>query len=266
MLIDCHLHLPGVNKERSFEEAKQRLLRDLTVNDVDYAILIPDNIPGSTIGDLDTTLELTKNESRLFLMGTIDIFKDKQSHLEKLDFLFKQKYIVGIKIFPGHEPMYPTDERLIPVYNLCVKHDLPIIIHTGWNPGHPEVAKYNDPKHIIKIAQTFPQLNIVIAHYFWPKVEYCHELTKTFDNIYFDISGLADDEVIKETGLEKIKMVLVETVNEHPDHVVFGTDYPMCSLTEHIELVNSLEISEENKNKIFYRNALKLFKLKIVNT
>lgn len=261
MIIDSHLHLPGVNKDRNFEDSKKILLRDLKVNGIDYAILIPDNVPGSTIGDLDTALALTKDERKLFLMGTIDIFKDKKSHLDKLDFLFKQEYIVGIKIFPGHEPLYPTDKRLIPVYKLCVKYDLPIVIHTGWNPGNPDVAKYNDPIHIIKIAETFPQLRIVISHYFWPKVEYCHDLTKSYDNIYFDLSGLADDEVIKETGLDRIKKVLVETVNERPDNVVFGTDYPICSFIEHIDLVNRLKISEENRQKIFYRNALKLFKL-----
>ncbi len=263
MIIDSHLHLPGVKKERSFKDSKKILLRDLDVNGIDFAILIPDNVPGSNIGDIDVALELTKDERRLFLMGTIDIIKDKKPHLDKLDFLFMHQNIVGIKIFPGHDPIYPTDKRLIPVYKLCVKYDLPIVIHTGWNPSDPGVAKYNDPKHIIKIAEIFPQLRIVISHYFWPNVEYCHDLTKSFDNIYFDISGLADNEVIEETGLKRIKKVLVETVDERPDHVLFGTDYPMCSIMEHIDLVNTLRINEGNRQKIFSGNALKLFKLKI---
>jgi predicted TIM-barrel fold metal-dependent hydrolase len=91
---------------------------------------------------------------------------------------------------------------------------LPIVIHTGASSKKPEAAKYNDPKHIVKVAKRFPTLKIVIAHYFWPKVEYCHELTKPYANIYFDTSGLADDEVIEETGLDKIRKVLTLTVEQ----------------------------------------------------
>jgi len=136
---------------------------------------------------------------------------------------------------------------------------LPIVIHTGANSRNPKPAKYNDPKHIIKVARRFPTLKIVIAHYFWPKVEYCHELVKSYANIHFDTSGLADDEVVEETGLDKIKKVLTLTVEQHPCNVVFGTDYAMCNIKKHIELVESLKISRQAKDKIFSENAIKLF-------
>ena len=219
-------------------------------------------MPGSEIGDLDVTLELTENDRQLFLMGTLDVLRDKEPLLDKLDSLFESKRIVGIKIFPGHDPIYPTDKRLISVYELCIKYDLPVVIHTGWNSNNPDVAKYNDPKHIIKIATNFPQLKIVISHFFWPRVEYCHDLTRPFNNIYFDTAALADDEVIKQTGLEKIKKVLVESINERSDKVLFGTDYAMCDIKKHISLVNSLKIGEERRERIFCRNAMELFKLR----
>lgn len=263
MIIDSHLHLPPREKDRSFEDSKRVLLKDLKKNSVDYAILIPDNVPGSGIGDLDIALELAKDNRQLFVMGTINIFKGREAVLRKLGSLFDSKRIVGIKIFPGHDPIYPTDTRLGPVYALCVKYDLPIVIHTGWNSNNPQVAKYNDPKHIVKIAGKFPQLKIVISHYFWPEVEYCHSVTKPFENIYFDTSALADSEVIRETGIEKIREVLVLTANERPDNVLFGTDYAMCSIEEHIELINSLDISRAQKEEIFCRNAIELFKLRL---
>jgi hypothetical protein len=143
MMIDSHLHLPGLKKGESFEDSKKTLLEDLKRNRIDYAILIPDNVHGSDIGDLDVILELTKNDRRLFLMGTLDILRDKKPILNKLELLFEGKRIVGIKIFPGHDPIYPTDKRLIPVYELCIKYDLPTVIHTGWNSNNPKVAKYN---------------------------------------------------------------------------------------------------------------------------
>ena len=264
MIIDCHQHLPSIKKTKTLEKSKAQLLKELCRSKVDYAILIPDNTPKSDIGSLDEVLQLVKDDKQLYVMGTIDIQKRNYlAQTQKLDQLFQSKSIVAVKIFPGHDTIYPTDKRLVPVYKLCIKYDSPIVIHTGASSKHPEQAKYNDPKHIIKIAERFPELKIVIAHYFYPRVEYCYELTKVYDNIYFDTSGLADKQVIANTGFVRIKRVLTLTAEERPNNVVFGTDYAMCSIKRHIELVESLEIKREIKNKIFSENAIKLFHLKL---
>jgi uncharacterized protein len=267
MIIDAHFHLPVVKKGDTFEKAKKKLLFDMKKNKIDYGIMIPDNIHDSItgIGDLETSLELTKNEKKLFLLGTIDIRIEGKEWIKKLDLLFHKGKIKGIKIFPGHDPIYPTDKRLMPIYKLCIKHNYPIVIHTGWNSNHPEVAKYNDPKYIIKIAKKFPKLKIVIAHYFWPEVEYCYKITRGFKNIYFDTSALADAEVIEATGLNKIKKVLEQSIKDNSESVLFGTDYAMCDAKEHVKLINSLDISKEYREKVFWKNADKLFKLKIGN-
>lgn len=264
MIIDCHLHLPKRTKGQRFVDSKQVLLEDLTRHTIDYGILIPDNVPKSDIGDLDTVLELTENDPRLFLMGTLDVIREDNTILQQLNALFQTERIVGIKIFPGHDPIYPTDEKFKPVYVLCIKYDRPIMIHTGWNLNDPTAAQYNDPKHIVKIAQRFPQLKIVIAHFFWPNVEYCYEVTRPFHNIYFDTSALADEVVIKQTGSAKIVKVLTKTILERPEHVLFGTDYAMCDIPRHIDLIKSLPIDQTYRDNVFYRNTMKLFNLKIM--
>jgi predicted TIM-barrel fold metal-dependent hydrolase len=263
MIIDSHQHLPALKEGKTLAGSKEELLHELKKNKVNYAILIPDNTPVSEIGSLDEVLGLVEHDRRLYVMGTIDIQRDKEPHIRKLDLLFQTGRIVAVKIFPGHDTIYPTDKRLVPVYELCIKYDLPIVIHTGASSKKPEPAKYNDPKHIVKVAKRFPTLKIVIAHYFWPKVEYCHELTKPYANIYFDTSGLANDEVIEETGLDKIKKVLTLTVEQRPNSVVFGTDYAMCSIKKHVALIESLAIRREFKEMIFSKNSIQLFKLRL---
>jgi predicted TIM-barrel fold metal-dependent hydrolase len=264
MIIDCHEHLPSLKNTKTLEKSKAELIQELCKSKVDYAILIPDNTPKSDIGSLDKVLQLVKDNKHLYVMGTIDIQKrDYKSQTQKLGRLFQARSIVAAKIFPGHDAIYPTDKRLLPVYELCVKYDLPIVIHTGEGAKRPNPTKYNDPKYIIKIADKFPTLKIVIAHYFWPKIEYCHDLTKSYDNIYFDTSGLADEEVIVKTGLARIKKILTLTASERPDNVVFGTDYAMCSIKKHIQLVESLEITKRTRDRIFSGNAIELFRLKL---
>jgi predicted TIM-barrel fold metal-dependent hydrolase len=190
VIIDCHEHIPSLKDTKSLEKSKAKLLEDLSKNDVDYAILIPDNTPKSDIGNLDEVLRLATDDKRLYVMGTIDIQKrNYMSQTQKLAHLFQTKRIVATKIFPGHNTIYPTDKRLTPVYELCVKHDLPIVIHTGAGSKNPEPTKYNDPKLIVKIAERHPKLKIVIAHYFYPKVEYCHEMTRPYETYISILQG-----------------------------------------------------------------------------
>lgn len=88
-------------------------------------------------------------------------------------------------------------------------------------------------------------------------------MTKPYGNIYFDTSGLADEEVIAEMGLAKIEKVLTLTASERPDNVVFGTDYAMCSIQKHIELVKALKLERLAKERIFSKKGIKLFHLKL---
>jgi len=263
MIIDTHIHLPVISEKRTYAQAKELTLEDLKKDQVSYAILIPDNIPDSEIGDVPTCLKLVEGTPELFLMGTIDIENQGSAWIDELASMMIQNQIVGMKIFPGHDPIYPTDPRLDPVYALCQENNKPMVIHTGYNPGHPEVAKYNDPKHIIKIAERYPGLKIVIAHFFWPEVDYCYELTHGYSNIYHDTSGLADQEVIEATGFERIKAVLLKTLHENPEKILFGTDYAMCSRQDHIEMIHQLPITDEVREGIFWRNAVKVFALPV---
>jgi len=262
MIIDAHLHLP--EKAKSLEAAKERLLNSMKRNKIDYALVIPDNVKNVSIGDMDAVLKLCKEDKNLFVMGTLDILNDGEEIFGRLDELLKKKKIVAVKIFCGHDKHYPNDKRLIPVFKSLIKHDLPLVIHTGTNfLKDLTPMQWNDPKYIVDIAKKFPKLKIVIAHYYWPKVEYCYEITRGFKNIYFDTSALAHPEVLRGVGDGKMKRILVKTLKDNPKSVLFGTDYACCWVKPHLALIDSLKISKELKERVFWKNAKELFKLDI---
>jgi Tat protein secretion system quality control protein TatD with DNase activity len=62
MIIDSHLHLPALRKRKTLADSKERLIRDLKKNNVNYAIIIPDNTPVSEIGSLDEVLNLVEHD------------------------------------------------------------------------------------------------------------------------------------------------------------------------------------------------------------
>ncbi len=263
MIIDSHVHISITAKKGSFIGAKKKLLKEMAKNKITRAIVIPDNVSGSQCAGLWTVIKLTKDEPRLSMVATLKIDAINNKSVNEIKKMFFKRQALGFKIFPGHDPVYPTDQRWLPVFRLCQHYDLPLIVHTGINSNNKLVAKYNDPKHIIKIAKEYPKLKIVIAHYFWPKLDYCFEITNGFKNIYFDTSALADPEVIEKSGgIKKIKNILTKTTKRHPTSVLFGTDWPIGNMKKHIELIDSLPISRKERYNIFSDNARNIFKLK----
>jgi len=262
MIIDSHVHISYLDKEKNFLDIKNDLLLNMRKSGISRSIVIPDNIHKTQCADLETVINLTQKEPKLFAIGTLKIEEVDRGTILKISELFEKRVIRGFKIFPGHDPVYPTDKRWEPIYELCQKYDFPLIIHTGINSNDTACAKYNDPKYIAQLATDRPNLKIIIAHYFWPKLDYCFSITNGFKNIYFDTSAIADPEVVEKSGgIKKVREILEKTMKRNPDSVLFGTDWPICDVEKHITLIKSLKISKEEKEKIFCKNSLKIFKL-----
>jgi len=264
MIIDCHLHLPVMGDGSFHRDAKRTLLSKLDENRVQYGIVIPDNVKNSAIGDLDTVLSLVKNEPRLFCLGVVDLDSDLAGQLEYLEVLFESKRIVGLKIFPGHDPVFPNDPRLGPFYELCSKYKLPVVVHTGENVNDSSASLYSDPKIIAGVARVYPELKIIISHYFWPRVEYCYNATISYNNIYYDTSALADVDIITKTGKMNIRNVLLRTINYDKSRVLYGSDYGSCNMESHKQLIESLNLAEDINDYIFFKNAQRVFNLELL--
>jgi len=266
MIIDSHIHISTYgDNAKNLNESFMLFLKEMKKNDLSAAIIIPDNIEGSEgIVDLEKAIELIGDRKNLFILGSPQIIQRGSSELEKYRKLLEEEKIKGIKFFPGHDPYYPTDERCLPYYELCEKLDVPVLFHTGENSGDSECAKWNDPKYIVEIAKKYPKLKVIITHYYWPKLDYCYEITKDIPNIYFETAAMADEEVIEKSGgMEKVKEILKKTIVDRPDNVIFGTDWPMCKIEEHIKLVKSLGLEKETEEKIFRDNAIEIYKLSL---
>ena len=84
-------------------------------------------------------------------------------------------------------------------------------------------------------------------------------------HIYYDTSGLADEELITVTGQQRIQAVLLKTLQENPKKIIFWTDYAMCNRRDHFDLIRQLHVTAEVWEGILGRNALELFKLPVQN-
>jgi predicted TIM-barrel fold metal-dependent hydrolase len=246
MIIDAHVHISLYeDNAKDLLESRDLLLAQMKANGIDYAIVIPDNLENlSDIADLEKAIELTRGHKEFFLLGSPQIIQRGSSEIQKYEKLLEKGIIKGIKFFPGHDPYNAADERCLPYYELLQELDYPVIFHTGDISSDPNIKDplvYNDPKYIVEIAKKYPKLKVIITHYFWPRIEYCYKITKDSPNIYFELAGTADPEVLEKSGgIEKMKSILEKTIQDRPNQVIFGTDWPMCDVKRHIDLVKFL--------------------------
>lgn len=266
-IIDSHVHISLFeNNAKSLEESRDLLLKEMAKNGIDYAIVIPDNIENlPDITDLKKAIELTEGYKEFFLLGSPQIIQRGNSEVQRYRELLEMGAIKGIKFFPGHDPYNPTDKRCESYYELLQELNYPAVFHTGEISSDPNIknpTEYNDPKYIIEVANKYPKLKVVITHYFWPRIEYCYEITKNSPNIYFELAGTADSEVLEKSGgIEKMINVLQKTIEDRPNQVIFGTDWPMCDIKKQVHLVNSLDIDEKIKEGIFCKNVVETYRL-----
>lgn len=154
----------------------------------------------------------------------------------------------GVKLHPDIQGFKIDDYRCLKIYELCEKHKLPILMHTG-------DSRYDNsnPNRLIPILEIYTELIIVGAHFGgWSIWEEASKKLHGIPNLYVDCSSsfawLPDDEVVKEI-----------IYRYGTDRVLFGTDYPMWSPSVEIERFMGLGFSEDINRQILSENARKVF-------
>lgn len=263
MVIDCHVHLSQYNHEgQTYAEIRDSLLSSMEQSGIALSFVLADSEPNTLVSDLDTTCEVVRGYPKLQMLGSLSpLIRDPGIVIEKLDALARDKVIIGIKLFPGFELFYPDDESCHAIYELCVTHNMPVLFHSGESMNEPWREKYNHPREIAKVASRFPPLKVIIAHFSQPHLTDCRDVILAYPNVHGDISGLAHSEVIELCGKENIHQVVQDVVSKQPRKVLFGTDWPICDVGDHLQFVSSLKVSGSAKSLILCENARRIFNL-----
>lgn len=194
-----------------------------------------------------------------FIKKTVDEYPDIMYglgtlHPESEDLQGDVEYIrelglKGVKLHPDIQQFKLDDYRCLKIYELCEKYELPMLIHTG-----DSRYDYSNPNRLIPILDIYDRLTIVGAHFGgWSMWEKASELLYDKKNFLVDCSSsfyaLSDEQI-------------VDIIRRYTaDKVLFGADYPMWNPKGQIERLNSLPLTDEEKEKIFSLNAARVFGL-----
>lgn len=195
-----------------------------------------------------------------FISDTVTLYSDKMIgfgtlHPESEDIERDVNDLIalglhGVKLHPDIQKFKLDDYRCLKIYELCEKNHLPMLIHTG--DGRYD---YSNPNRLIPILEIYTDLSVVGAHFGgWSIWEEASKKLCDIENFYVDCSSsfyaLSDETVkriISRYGAER---------------VLFGTDYPMWDPKEELERLDSLGLSESDKENILWKNAVKAYELR----
>lgn len=68
----------------------------------------------------------------------------------------------GLKLYPT-TGFYPDDPIVYPLYEICLEHDVPVLLHQGHSGGRLK-SKYGHPIYVDTVAADFPDLRLILGH------------------------------------------------------------------------------------------------------
>lgn len=156
----------------------------------------------------------------------------------------------GFKFHPDFQQFCVDDERMLPVYEEAQKREMPLLFHIG-----DRRTTFSKPQRLKRIHKMFPSLKIIAAHMGgYSEWEQAWEHLIGTD-VYLDVSST----LFALTPQEMRKMAEAHGL----DRILFASDYPAVCHKKAIEDVLRMGFSREDNEKIFYKNAEKLLKIKL---
>jgi len=256
-IIDVHTHaFPDFLAERAIKALTEhsgdyKPFLNGTINDL-IKSMDCNNINSSFIANIATKPEQSEaalkwslqiKSERIIPLGAIHPqSKNWESELENI----KNSGLKGIKLHPLYQNFLIDDKKIYPIYEKIQSLNLFILFHSGYDIafGLRDDAVSFRMKRIVK---DFPDLKIIASHLGgWQEWESVLENLCGRD-IFFETSFIHE---VKSETLHKI-------LNSHDkNRFFFGSDSPWLSQESQINFINKLNITEDLKEKIFYRNVL----------
>ncbi|MGH8078931.1 MAG: amidohydrolase family protein [Lysobacter sp.] len=251
-VFDFHVHI--WHGEKSLKEYYAQLQTDH--QDVARHGAIYMAVKGETAENRrknDELIELSKRYPKLVPIPSVHPL-DGQIALDELQRLAG----LGVKVIKLHPHTQGFDASDPIVRTLCKRAGelgLAILMdNANIVPG--------DSEKLFNLAVQVPKTKFVFAHMgamnfrFWNML-YMARTAKDFfsDNIYFDLSAT----VVMVAGSPMEKEFIWTVRNVGVDHVLFGSDYPQLSLKQSVDAFEKLDLTAEEKRKIRWENANRLF-------
>lgn len=240
MIIDSHNHM---GKRKGVDFPAESMIEWMDKAGVD-ACLVTSQVEAIN-NDYIAEMQL-KFKNRIFGYAVVNPWDYIAE--EELERCFRDLNLYGLKLNPLRHGFALDRHSIVdPLFEICERYDKPILVH-----GQSDM--FNMPGKFDEMAETFPNVKIILAHIGEPDaIDAAIRVVNRRENVYVDTAGIQ---------LSTLK----RAVNEiDPNKILMGTDAPWGDFNLSIELVEKATEDEEIRQKILGKNAARLFKLPINN-
>ncbi len=264
MIIDVHTHINNYHEDKilPLQEGLGRLLNAMAENSVDYSLILTSYKVNEHRPSVKAVTEATRDMNNIGVVAGISYLHYKERDLREISDFLKDGLIKGLKLYPGYEPFYPHDKRMQVVYELATEFDVPVMFHSGDTYSPKGKIRFSHPLHIDDVAVDFPDLKIVICHVGNPWIRDCMEVVYKNKNVFADFSGLVlgdfSDKFEKYMKGQLEEMILYAG---EPEYLLYGTDWPISTMKSYLNFMKQLDLPDDKKEMIYWKNAAKLFKI-----
>lgn len=265
MIIDFHTHIfPDKIAARTIEalEAKagltastdgtlNGLLTSMEAAGVDMSVILPVVTKPSQFETVNTFAASVNKQYQGKLLSFGGIHPDTEDYKRELDRI-KELGLKGIKIHPDYQSVMIDDVRYMNIIEYADALGLIILTHAGIDIGLPDPV-HCPPDKMRKVIDKLHPQKMVVAHYGgWKQWEEVYEYLAG-ENLYLDTAFTFD--YIEEDMFYKI-------MDKHGhDKILFATDCPWGYQKKDVKSLLNLCLTNEVKDKIFYKNAKKLLEI-----
>jgi predicted TIM-barrel fold metal-dependent hydrolase len=91
------------------------------------------------------------------------------------------------------------------------------------------------------------------------------EVVTKNENVYADLSGLVAgvDDYASVNSYQLPRLREAVTWMGNSSRLLYGSDWPLTPMKNYIEFVRTLFPDHDDQEKVFYKNAIKLFAIKV---
>ena len=253
----------------------------ISITTIEAQLALADSIELSRTANDEIAEILVKHPDK-FIAGVATLpLDDIDAALKETDRAITQLGLKGVQLLARIKGEQIDDPKFKPLYEKMSKYDLPIWLHPisdemfdesvfGW-----PFATANAMRRLVVagVFQDYPKIKFIVHHcgamapYFAGRIRWLFPLAFEMDN---PVRYWAEDfrKFYNDTATYGITSALMCGYDFFgADHILFGTDAPLGPeyglTTETIESVQRMAIPDEDREKIFKQNAIKLLKMAV---
>jgi hypothetical protein len=266
LVIDCHTHLNRYTPDApaTLAERYASLRAEMETHGIGYALVLSSYAVTPERPSTRDILEVVRGDPRIGVVAGVRYGRDRAEELAELRSLLEEGRIKGLKLYPGYEPFSVQEPGLRELYVLAGRFGVPVMVHTGDTYAPSARVRYAHPLALDEAAVEFPDVTFVLCHLGNPWFVDAMEVVYKNENVVADISGLtlgAFAPRFERFALGKVNEVLAYINN--PDKLLFGSDWPISDIESYLGFVRQLEATPEELEGLLWRNAARVFRLKL---